>query len=425
MSQSDVSGSAVGFGAAPAKSRPPILATHDVLQNLKGVPRLVRFALKMLLRIHWGSLTIHLPDDISLHFKGEEPGEHGEVTLLNYRAVRRLLAGGGIGFGEAYINGDVDSPDMAKFLEIFARNRTMMMEALRMGVFDWVNRLYHKLHANTRRGSQRNIHAHYDLGNAFYGAWLDKTMTYSSAVFKPGVNDLASAQREKYRAIAKSIDLKPEHHLLEIGCGWGGFAEFAAGEVGCRVTGITISHEQLKFARERMQRAGLSDRVEIRFQDYRDVDETFDRVASIEMFEAVGEAYWPTYFDKVRNVLTPDGKAGLQIITIADEAFEDYRNTADFIQRYIFPGGMLPSPTVLRQQINNAGLKLNAHFEFGLDYARTLRMWQEHFAEAWPKIEPLGFDERFKRLWHFYLAYCEAGFKSVNTDVTQVTLSRA
>ncbi|CDO61252.1 Cyclopropane-fatty-acyl-phospholipid synthase, plant type [Candidatus Phaeomarinobacter ectocarpi] len=409
-----------------AQGRPaPVVATPEVLDGLSGVPRLVRFSLRMLLNIQSGSLTVRLPDQAPLRFEGKEPGDQGEVELKHYRAVRRLLAGGGIGFGEAYIAGDVDSPDMAKFLEVFARNRTMMLQALRMGLFDWVNKLYHKLHKNTRKGSERNIHAHYDLGNEFYGLWLDPTMTYSSAIFKPGMNDLASAQREKYRALADSMQLEASHHVLEIGCGWGGFAEYAAGEIGCRVTGITISKEQLEFARERVQRAGLSDKVEIRYQDYRDVSETFDRVASIEMFEAVGEDYWPTYFQQVRNVLKPGGKAGLQIITIADEAYEDYRNTADFIQRYIFPGGMLPSPTALRDQISNAGLVLTGNREFGRDYARTLRMWQESFAEAWPKIEPLGFDERFKRLWHFYLAYCEAGFSSANTDVTQVTLARA
>jgi cyclopropane-fatty-acyl-phospholipid synthase len=408
-----------------AQGRPaPVVATPEILDGLSGVPRLVRFSLRMLLNIQSGSLTVRLPDQAPLRFEGKEPGDHGEVELKHYRTVRRLLAGGGIGFGEAYIAGDVDSPDMAKFLEVFARNRTMMLQALRMGLFDWVNKLYHKLHRNTRKGSERNIHAHYDLGNEFYGLWLDPTMSYSSAIFKPGMNDLASAQREKYRALADSMQLESSHHVLEIGCGWGGFAEYAAGEIGCRVTGITISREQLQFARERVRRAGLNDKVEIRYQDYRDVSETFDRVASIEMFEAVGEDYWPTYFQQVRNVLKPGGKAGLQIITIADEAYDDYRNTADFIQRYIFPGGMLPSPTALRDQISKAGLVLTGNREFGRDYARTLRMWQESFAEAWPKIEPLGFDERFKRLWHFYLAYCEAGFSSANTDVTQVTLAR-
>ncbi|MGD1934531.1 MAG: class I SAM-dependent methyltransferase [Candidatus Phaeomarinobacter sp.] len=412
-------------GVAMQKEVAPVLATAETLEKLSGVPRLVRFALRMLLGIQIGSLTVRLPGQPPLRFEGKEPGGHGEVELKHYRAVRRLLAGGGIGFGEAYIAGDVDSPDMARFLEVFARNRTMMMQALRMGLFDWVNRLYHKLHRNSRKGSERNIHAHYDLGNEFYSLWLAPTMTYSSGIFNPGMNDLASAQREKYRSLAAGMELDASHHVLEIGCGWGGFAEFAASEIGCKVTGITISKEQLAFARERVQRAGLSDRVEIRYQDYRDVSETYDRVASIEMFEAVGEEYWPTYFDKVRNVLKPGGKAALQIITIADEAYEEYRSTADFIQRYIFPGGMLPSPTALSDQISKAGLVLTGNREFGLDYARTLRMWQERFADAWPKIEPLGFDERFKRLWHFYLAYCEAGFSSANTDVTQVTLARA
>ncbi len=404
----------------------PIIATPDVLERLRDVPRLVRAALKMLLRIQWGAITVRLPNGIALRFQGREPGRTGEVVIRDYRAVRKLVSGGGIGFAEAYIDGDVDSPDMANFLEVFARNRTMMMAALRGGALgQWLHRAYHLLHPNTKRGAQRNIHAHYDLGNAFYGLWLDPTMTYSSAIFADGIDDLATAQTEKYRALAEAMDLKPHHHVLEIGCGWGGFAEFAATEIGCRVTGITISKEQLKFARERMARQGLSDRVEIRYQDYRDVNETFDRVASIEMFEAVGESYWPAYFDKVRDVLTPDGKAALQIITIADESFDSYRRSADFIQRYIFPGGMLPSRAALAEQYAKAGLARLGSREFGLDYARTLREWQERFLGAWHRIEPQGFDERFKRLWLYYLAYCEAGFRSQNTDVTQVVLARA
>jgi len=419
MSQPDASSSTLQFDAAP------VLATPDVLRQLHGVPRLARWVLARLQSIQYGAITVYLPGGQALKFEGREPGDHGEIALRNYRAVRKLLTGGGIGFGEAYVNGDVESPDMAKFLEVFARNRTMMTQALRTGLFDWAHRLYHRLHSNTRRGAQRNIHAHYDLGNAFYGHWLDETMTYSSALFTPGVNDLASAQREKYRSLARTMDLRPEHHVLEIGCGWGGFAEYAASEIGCRVTGITISEEQLAFARTRIQGAGLADKVDIRFQDYRDVSERFDRVASIEMFEAVGEAYWPAYFRQVHDVLKPHGKAGLQIITIADASFDAYRASADFIQRYIFPGGMLPSPTVLRQQIARAGLTVTAQHDFGRDYARTLRAWQEQFAAAWPKIEQLGFDARFKRLWHFYLAYCEAGFSAANTDVTQITLARA
>lgn len=423
MTHLDVSGFAVQHSAAP------VLATPDVLEKLRGVPRLARYLLRMLLNIQYGTIIVRLPGGQSLRFEGRVAGEVGEFELKTYSIIRRMLSGGGIGFAEAYIAGDVDSPDMAKFLEVFARNRTMMMQTLRSGILDWVhqryNRLYHRLHRNTRSGSKRNIHAHYDLGNEFYSLWLDPSMTYSSAIFKPGVNDLSSAQSQKYRSLAQAMDLKPEHHVLEIGCGWGGFAEFAATQIGCRVTGITISREQLAFARARISAAGLNEQVDIRYQDYRDVTDTYDRVASIEMFEAVGEDYWPAYFEQVRNVLKPGGKAGLQIITIADSAFEEYRRTTDFIQRYIFPGGMLPSPTVLADHISKAGLRLVANREFGLDYGRTLRIWQERFADAWPKIETLGFDERFKRLWHFYLAYCEAGFNTANTDVTQVTLARS
>jgi cyclopropane-fatty-acyl-phospholipid synthase len=311
------------------------------------------------------------------------------------------------------------------FLEFFLGNADALQEKLTGNpVFRFVARLGHMLRRNSKSGSKRNIEYHYDLGNSFYRRWLDPTMTYSSARFAHKEQDLSSAQINKYRSLAEGIDLKPEHHLLEIGSGWGGFAEYAASEIGCRVTGITISKEQLAFARERMEKKGLGDKVDIRYQDYRDVDERFDRIASIEMFEAVGEQYWPAYFDKIRNCLKPGGKAGLQIITIADRSFAAYRRRADFIQRYIFPGGMLPSPSVLKQQVQRAGLTWAGNLEFGLDYAETLRQWRERFRAAWPDIQHQGFDERFRRMWEYYLAYCEAGFRSGNIDVTQVTLAR-
>jgi cyclopropane-fatty-acyl-phospholipid synthase len=318
-----------------------------------------------------------------------------------------------------------DSPNVTAFLQFFLRNGEALQDKLR-GIpgARFVSRLGHMLRRNSKRGSKRNIEYHYDLGNSFYRRWLDPTMTYSSARFEHPGQDLSEAQINKYRSLAERIDLKPEHHLLEIGSGWGGFAEYAASEIGCRVTGITISKEQLAFARERMERKQLSHKVDIRYQDYRDVDEKFDRIASIEMFEAVGEEYWPDYFGKIRQCLKPGGKAGLQIITIADRSFASYRKRADFIQRYIFPGGMLPSPTALRQQVAQAGLTWAGNLEFGLDYAETLKLWRERFRAAWPDISAQGFDERFRRMWEYYLSYCEAGFRAGNIDVTQLTLAR-
>jgi cyclopropane-fatty-acyl-phospholipid synthase len=284
--------------------------------------------------------------------------------------------------------------------------------------------LRHLSNANTKRGSRRNILAHYDLGNEFYAAWLDASMTYSSARFDAKVRDLETAQRAKYAALAEHLELKPGDHVLEIGCGWGGFAEFAAREYGVRVTGITISDEQLAYSCARMERAGLSDLVEIRRQDYRDVEGQFDKVASIEMFEAVGEKYWPAYFTKIADVLKPGGRAGLQIITIKDELFDAYRKRADFIQRYVFPGGMLVSLDRLKEETAKVGLVWRQAEAFGQSYADTLAEWTRRFTAKWGDIRAMGFDERFKQLWLFYLSYCEAGFRTGRTNVVQLELAK-
>jgi len=292
----------------------------------------------------------------------------------------------------------------------------------------WVRALNFLLHAakpNSRSASKRNIAYHYDLGNSFYGRWLDPSMTYSAAVYADleQPEALYEAQQRKYAAIAARMDLQPGQHVLEIGCGWGGFAEYAAKIVGARVTGVTISQAQHDYAVARIERAGLSHLVDIRLQDYRDITEQFDRIASIEMFEAVGERYWPTYFNAIRDRLKPCGKAALQIITIGEDHFEGYRKGADYIQRYIFPGGMLPSPTRLRAEVEGVGLRFDSTQSYGLHYARTLREWQVAFQTAWPQIAD-GFDSRFKRMWEQYLWYCEAGFKVGTIDVVHVGLSK-
>lgn len=395
------------------------------LRRIPGLPRLARLAFRVLLHIKRGVLTIVLPDGRRLRFAGGEPGEHAVMEIKDYGFARRFFAGGDLGAAEAFLDGMWDSPNIAAFLELFARNRDALREKLYgLGIVRFGARICHLFRRNSKNGSKRNIEFHYDLGNAFYRRWLDRTMTYSSARFTHPGQDLSEAQINKYRSLAERIGLRREHHLLEIGSGWGGFAEFAASEIGCRVTGITISKEQLAFARERMAAKGLSDKVDIRYQDYRDVAETYDRIASIEMFEAVGEEYWPTYFSKVRECLKPGGIAGLQIITIEDGVFASYRKGADFIQRYIFPGGMLPSPTALKEQVAKAGLTWVGNLDFGLDYAETLKLWRQRFRAAWPEIQPLGFDERFRRMWEYYLAYCEAGFRAGQIDVTQVTLAK-
>jgi cyclopropane-fatty-acyl-phospholipid synthase len=403
-------------------------STADLLAlpDIRRAPAAFRAAVRIFSRNWlWGSMTFVLPSGREIPIRGREPGPAAVVLIKDFRFMRRVMAAGDIGFAEGFMAGEWDTPDLAALLASASLN------------FDRLRRLFtgnplmraahflaHALNANTKAGARRNIHAHYDLGNAFYGRWLDGTMTYSSARFDHPGQPLDEAQRNKYAALARAIDLKAGQSVLEIGCGWGGFAEFAAGEVGAKVTGVTISREQYDFARERLFRQGLAEKTDIRLVDYRDVTGGFDRVASIEMFEAVGERYWPAYFGKIHDVLSPGGRAGLQIITIKDELFEAYRGRADFIQKYIFPGGMLISEQRLRRETDRAALAWTDIARFGQDYARTLAEWARRFTAAWPEIKPLGFDERFRKLWLFYLAYCEAGFSTGRTNVVQLGLAK-
>jgi cyclopropane-fatty-acyl-phospholipid synthase len=395
--------------------------------DLSGAPSAFRTALRVMSN-NWGegALEVVLPGGRLVTITGPQPGPTARLIVSDYGCMRRVMTSGAIGFAEGYMAGQWDTPDLPALLEVFSLNFDRIQRLVRGGsLMRLVHGLMHARRRNTRKGSRHNIHAHYDLGNAFYGAWLDPGMTYSSAVFASPGQALQGAQEAKYEALARSIGLEASHSVLEIGCGWGGFAEYAAGHVGAKVTGVTISKAQHDFARRRLFEQGLADRADIQLIDYRDVRGRFDRIASIEMFEAVGEAYWPTYFAKVHDLLVPGGRAGLQIITIRDELFDDYRRQADFIQKYIFPGGMLPSEDRLRQEMARAGLAWQAVSRFGGDYARTLAEWAARFQAAWSGIAPQGFDERFRRLWLFYLGYCEAGFRTRRTDVIQVSLGRA
>ena len=382
--------------------------------------------LSLLLRnVKFGQIQLALPDGEILTFGRKSPDGPAVLKVHNMAFFNRTLRQGAMGFAESYMDGEWSSPDLAKLLILLNGNMTMLQQSIGKNRFtQWINRIIHILRPNTREGAKRNIHAHYDLGNEFYALWLDATMTYSSALFRDSQQTLRDAQNEKYRALAASTDIGPDDHVLEIGCGWGGFAEFAAREIGCKVTGITISNEQLAFAKNRIAMAGLQDKVDFKFCDYRDLTEKYDRIVSIEMFEAVGESYWPTYFDQVHACLKPGGKAGLQIITIAKERFDSYRKKTDFIQRYIFPGGMLPSPERLDGEFANADLKLVAREDFAADYARTLAEWRHRFLEVWPEVQALGFDARFRNMWEYYLAYCEAGFTTRSIDVSHFTLMR-
>ena len=397
------------------------------LPELAGAPAVFRAAVRLIAR-NWaiGSITFTMPSGQELFLTGPEPGPHARISIRDFRFIRRALAAGDIGFAEAYMAGEFDTPDLPDLLYVFAGNWDRVHHVTMGNPLAWtINRIRHALRPNSRAGSKKNIHAHYDLGNAFYEKWLDSSMTYSSAKYgRPG-QPLPEAQTAKYQALAQSMDLQAGQSVLEIGCGWGGFAEYAAREVGAKVTAITISQEQYAFAKQRIFEAGLAERAEIKMVDYRDVGGRFDRVASIEMFEAVGERYWPAYFGKVSDTLKPGGRAGLQIITIKDQYFEEYRSRSDFIQKYIFPGGMLPSEERLRKVTDKAGFVWTGIERFGHDYAETLAEWHRSFDAHWRDIRPLGFDERFRKLWKFYLSYCEAGFRTERTSVVQLGLSKA
>ena len=369
-------------------------------------------------RLQYGRLAVTLPDGSRHEFAGARPGPRAEMTINRIEAISRIMNDGKMGFCEAVMEGDIDSPSMAQLIELAVMHDAMLSKQMTATIWRRIGlRLYHGMRRNSKTGAAKNIAYHYDLGNEFYAAWLDRTMTYSSAVFDRDTDDLATAQTNKYRRLADLADIQPGDHVLEIGCGWGGFAKYAIEERGARVTGITISREQHDFAKQQLADAGLAGRGEVKLIDYRDLEGKFDKIVSIEMFEAVGQAYWPTYFNAVSSLLKSGGRAVLQAITIEDEAFEEYRREPDFIQRYIFPGGMLPSMPKLEQPVAEAGLKLVDEIGFGLDYARTLAEWRERFQEAWPQLATGRFDTRFKRMWELYLSYCEGGFRAGMIDV--------
>jgi cyclopropane-fatty-acyl-phospholipid synthase len=387
----------------------------------------LRVLLRMAGRIDAGQLSLVLPDGSNHVFSGARNTDPRAVLELKHpRAVRRLLFGGSNGFAEAYMDGDWDTPDLRALLRLAQVNEGALGQSINgLAIARWIDRLRHLTRGNSRRGSRRNIAYHYDLGNRFYALWLDPSLTYSSALFDGDDLTLEAAQERKIRRIAATIDLRAGQHVLEIGCGWGGFALMAARDYGCRVTAITVSKAQFDHAKARVRDAGLDDMIAVRLEDYRDVEGAFDRIVSIEMFEAVGEEHWPTFFDVVRNRLKSGGIAGLQIITIDSDRFTQYSRGADFIQTYIFPGGMLPSPAVLEKEVARARLRLTDVYAFGKSYAETLAEWQERFQRAWPEIRRLGFDKRFRRMWAYYLAYCEAGFRTNAIDVAHYRIEQS
>jgi cyclopropane-fatty-acyl-phospholipid synthase len=373
-----------------------------------------------------GSLRLLWPDGIETVTVGAASGPAAVVQLHRWRAVRRALLGGALGLAEAYLDGDWDSPDVAAVIEFGAHlQRAGHLKRRPSLPQRWLDRWRHRGNANSRAGARANIAAHYDLGNTFYQQWLDETLTYSSAIFERAGQPLDEAQRNKCRRLLALLAPAPGAKLLEIGCGWGQFACLAAKEADVKVTAITLSQAQHEFARRRVFAEGLAERVSVELCDYRDVRGRFDGIASIEMIEAVGEEYWPVYFGKLAESLAPGGRAALQAITIDERLFPRYRRGADFIQKYVFPGGMLPSASALQQEGARAGLALLGSDGFGLHYAETLAAWRRRFLTAWDRIAALGFDERFKRLWTYYLAYCEGGFRAGNIDVRQLVFAKS
>ena len=389
-------------------------------------PWRARTLFRALARLAAGRLVLVTPEGIRRHFEGALPGPHAELVIRDWSAVGAMLRGAEIGLFECWRDGKVATSSMPALLELAARNQSALENVFYGNpVYALLLRIAHGLRANTRAGSRRNIHAHYDLGNEFYSLWLDPGMTYSSALF--GANqgiDLADAQRAKYERVLEVLAVEPAHRVLEIGCGWGAFAERAAATRGCHVTGLTLSREQLAYARERIAKAGLAERVDVRYCDYRDAEGQYDRIVSIEMLEAVGVGYWPGYFRTLHARLAPGGRAVLQSIVIADGAFERYRRSSDFIREYIFPGGMLPTVGLIESHARAAGLELRDTFDFGGDYAETLRRWRRAFDAQESRIRALGFDDRFLAAWRFYFDYCEAGFNAGRVSVVQVELAR-
>ncbi|MGC9370811.1 MAG: class I SAM-dependent methyltransferase [Paracoccaceae bacterium] len=391
----------------------------------QGLPRYFGAVFEQAGKMAHGRLDFVLPDGRRFRAEGAGPGPVAELVVHDPDIFARLIREGDLGFCEAYLEQGWSTPDLQAFMDLVHADNDEIYDGFPgMGLVRAFERLRFWLQRNSKRQAKKNISYHYDLGNDFYALWLDDSMTYSSALFKTGQETLEAAQRQKYASMVDQMGARPGDHVLEIGCGWGGFAEYAAAERGLRVTGLTISQAQHDYAVERIARAGLSDRVEIKLQDYRDERGSYDGIASIEMFEAVGEKYWPTYFDTLRARLKPGGNATLQIITVQDRRFEIYRDSVDFIQKFIFPGGMLPSPRVLREEVRRAGLAVKHSIEFGESYSQTLRRWHDTFNEKWDQVAALGFDARFRRMWNFYLTSCAATFHSGNCDVTQITVTR-
>lgn len=401
------------------------LAIGRKSRSTTEAPRWLQRLLRPLTGTGEGVLTLQLPSGEQLDFGHDNGLLHATVVVKRWRALRRALTGGTLGWSEAYLDGDWECADITALVRWALANEQNLADVLDG---HWLKRIMsrvrHRRNANSKRGSRKNIAHHYDLGNDFYQLWLDPTMTYSSALYLDSRQSLAQAQSAKYQYIVDQLAIDGPARVLEVGCGWGGFAEHLCQTTPAHVEGVTLSREQLQFARERITRAGMEQRAQFSLTDYRDTEGEYDHIVSIEMLEAVGQSYWPSYFDTLRQRLKPGGSAAIQVITIDEKRFAGYCDSPDFIQTYIFPGGMLPSIERLQAQVEQAGLNWRHAISFGDSYARTLAEWNRAFHQQWDKIAPLGFDERFKRMWRYYLEYCEGGFLAGSINVYQLFLDK-
>ena len=382
-----------------------------------------RYINKIGSKIKFGKLIVVMPNGNEFIFKGKK-GIEGKLILKSYKPIVRTILGGHLGFSESYLNHEWESPNLEKLLELMLKNLPNEFQP-KSKLYKFYNRFIHFLRDNTKMRAKKNIEYHYDIGNSFYEIWLDKSMTYSSGIFQKENEDLFQAQKNKYEKLIKKMDIRPHHKVLEIGCGWGGMAEYIGKNLGCDYTGITISPSQKEFAEKRMIKNKIEKKTNIKLCDYRDIKGTFDRIISIEMIEAVGEKYWDIYFSKINNCLKKGGLAGIQMILIDNKKFNSYRKSVDFIQKYIFPGGMLPSHEKIRDSFKKNGLKEVSNNSFGESYAKTLKIWRNNFNNSLDKLTKIGIDAKIQRLFHYYFSYCEAGFSDGQIDVSQKIIKKA
>lgn len=372
----------------------------------------------------YGSIILEWPNGNINNIEASQDGPNAKLIIHDNQVAKEIIKGGSVKFAELYISKKVSTDNLTNLIHYFAVNNDQAENTLKISfIKNLFNKFIHFQNKNTKNQAKKNISHHYDLGNKFYEYWLDKSMTYSSAIFHEKSIEIEDAQNNKYKRLAELSSINNGDEVLEIGCGWGGFAEFLGKNYDCKVTAITISEEQFKFATKRIAEAKLAEKVKIVFCDYRNLSGKFDKIISIEMFEAVGSEYWNTFFKKVESVLKPKGSISLQLITIDDKIYDVYKINPDFIQKYIFPGGMLPSMKVLKNILGNTSLNIKSIDSYANDYAKTLNIWNKQFNQNWSKIEKLGFDERFKLLWNYYLSYCEGGFLSKNIDLKQINLT--